>query len=176
MNTHESLIWEYYQMFKKQCDIINTLNKTVKRKIRKPNFPEVVSEALVKMITNAEIPKFGDLVKAKKKIEVKCFSSTGPTSFGPTENWDIIIFVDATKHPKLKFYTCEMSNVNPKWQSIKMNKAQTFLQQCESKRRPRISFSAIQAQGISFKMMLETDIFTVLSKKTNEILNFESKE
>ena len=67
------------------------------------NFPSEISENLVRIFIKNKSgddviwnTKSGDLYnKTKKKIiEVKAFSSSGPTSFGPTEKWDKIYFVD----------------------------------------------------------------------------------
>lgn len=55
----------------------------------------------------------GDLMRPDgTKIEVKAFSSNAPTSFGPTENWDLIYFVDCTQYMSKKFrvYKCNLSS------------------------------------------------------------------
>jgi hypothetical protein len=89
-----------------------------------------------------------DLLLLNKKIEVKGFMSNGPCSFGPNENWNIICFVDCKEHINnfFKIYQINLSNKNIIWKNIKVNKNETFEQQCLQKRRPRICFNDIQKQ------------------------------
>ncbi len=142
----------YYKNLKDFC-------KKHNRKIRYPNFPEELSENIIKYyIKNYESKNcinslVGDLCisdkeKITKKIEVKCFSSTGPTSFGPTEGWDEIYFLDAINFTdnKFKIYKCCLSNISDIWSNIKINKNETYKSVCISKRRPRISFSKLYEQ------------------------------
>jgi hypothetical protein len=88
----------------------------------------------------------GDLTINGRKLEVKCYTSNGPSSFGPTESWNIIYFLDARNFLK-RHLTCwrvALSNTSSKWKSIKVNKAQTFDDQCKQGRRPRMSFEDIR--------------------------------
>ena len=64
--------------------------------------------------------KKGDLELLNKQIEVKGFMSFGPTSFGPTENWDWIYFVDATDfiNKKFKVFEIKLSNKSNVWRNI----------------------------------------------------------
>ena len=92
--------------------------------------------------------KGGDLMYNNDKIEVKTFTSSGPSSFGPKESWKTIYFLDATKFLQ-NYYICyevNLQNDDEKWKNIKVNKKQTFHDQCAQKRRPRISFSKILPQ------------------------------
>jgi hypothetical protein len=146
---------------------INYSNVCLKYKIRKykirlPNFPECVSENIVKTFINNKEgiycinSKQGDLciieeiegTRIKKRVEVKCFSSTGPTSFGPTEKWDLLYFLDAQncRKNKYKIYRVNMKNTDPRFLNIKVNKKQTFKDQCKATRRPRLAFSKIKEQ------------------------------
>ncbi len=129
--------------------------KLTHKKIRNENFPSEISENLVKF---AILKKYGvlgcwdtdrgDLVVLSKKIEIKGFMSDGPSSFGPTESWDWIYFVDAknTLQKKFKIYEFKMSNSDTLWSHLKMNKKETYLDQCNQKRRPRTTFQEIQKQ------------------------------
>lgn len=129
--------------------------KLTHKKIRNENLPSEISENLVKF---AIFKKYGvmgcwdtdrgDLVVLSKKIEIKGFMSDGPSSFGPTENWDWIYFVDAKKtlQKKYKIYEFKMSNSNSLWYNLKMNKTETYLDQCNQKRRPRTTFQEIKKQ------------------------------
>jgi hypothetical protein len=117
------------------------------------NFPENVSEHLVlHLIRSCENQdcrkntKGGDLVIIRDnkliKIEVKCFTSTGPSSFGPNESWDELYFLNATDfmNDNYVLYKVELSNTDEVFRNIPVNKTQTFGDQCKEKRRPRISF------------------------------------
>lgn len=132
------------------------INKDLsKKKIRNPNFPSEISENIVKFVIAGKykiMPCWdidsGDLILLNKRVEVKGFMSTGPSSFGPTEKWDMIYFVDATEFSKKKFkvYEIFLSNDCKTWSSIRVNKAQTYENQCKQGRRPRISFNEIKKQ------------------------------
>jgi hypothetical protein len=65
--------------------------------------------------------------------EIKFFSSSGPCSFGPTEKWDIIYFLDGLDYKQFNF---------------KLYKTETFRDQASVGRRPRMSFDKIKDQLI----------------------------
>ena len=123
-------------------------------KHRLPNYPEDISENLVKhLIANIEgiscsrQKKVGDLLtNENKRIEVKCYTSTGPSSFGPNEQWDVIYFLDAQNfiNGEYKLYKVNLKNTDEKFRKIPMNKTETYGDQCEQKRRPRISFEELR--------------------------------
>jgi hypothetical protein len=123
-------------------------------KARLPNFPEDVSENIVKfVIRNVEQrecfnAKKGDLVSGGKQIEVKCFVSDGPSSFGPNEEFNQLYFVDATRFTESIFrvYRVNLTSQSTEWNKVKVNKTTTMRQQRDEKRRPRISFSELQKQ------------------------------
>lgn len=95
------------------------------------------------------------------KLEFKCFTSTGPPTFGPTENWDQLYFLDAIDYHNYKFklYEVPLSNVSDEWKSLKVNKSQTFEDQAEQGRRPRLVFEDIKTQlGEHCQMIWEGDI------------------
>lgn len=70
----------------------------------------------------------GDLVLLNKQIEVKGFTSSGPSSFGPSEKWSYIYFVDACDvlNKKFKVYELKLSNNSFIWRNIKLNSTQTY--------------------------------------------------
>lgn len=126
-----------------------------KKKSRLPNFPEDVSENIVRFIINDKLGILpiksmtgGDLIYDKDKYEVKCFISKGPSSFGPNEKWTKLYFLDATKFidKKFKLYEINITNNDDLWKKIKVNNKQTFDEQCKQGRRPRISFNLIKKQ------------------------------
>ena len=96
-----------------------------------------------------------------KRIEIKCFTSTGPPTFGPTEKWDRLYFLDAVDYHdyKFKLYEVPLSNISDEWKSLKVSKSQTFEDQADQGRRPRLVFEEIQTQlGEHCKMIWEGDI------------------
>ncbi len=139
---------------------IKTINKQLKyKKFRNTNFPSEISENIVKYairqyyhICPTWDTKKGDLIidllTYEKTIEVKGFSSKGPSSFGPKESWDIIYFIDCSQYSCKKFivYEIRLSNRNPRWYNLKMNSRQTYKQVCLQGKRPRISFDKILSQ------------------------------
>lgn len=140
---------------------INTSLK--KKKIRYSNFPSHISENIVKFAIakkNNIMPSWdtdkGDLCinnpKCKfKHIEVKGsidLLNGGPSSYGPTENWDEIYFVDAVENND-KIYTIyqvKLSSTSEKWKNITVSKTQTFADQCLLGRRPRLTFKELRSQ------------------------------
>jgi len=80
------------------------------KEIRNPNFPEAISENIVKFAYNyvykkcpswntlsGDLELYDDTLKKILKLEVKGFSSNGPSSFGPTEQWNKLYFIDCQK-------------------------------------------------------------------------------
>jgi hypothetical protein len=139
---------------------INTLLS--KKKIRLSNFPSHISENIVKFIFAKlynVMPTWdtstGDLCIDNKlcktvKIEVKgsIDLENGLPTFGPSESWDYIYFLDGVENhlKKYKLYEIKLSNTSEKWKNLKINKTQTYFEQCQQKRRPRLKFSEIQLQ------------------------------
>lgn len=177
-------IFEFLERHIQYCNSVNTINSkllNVKR-IRQPNFPEVISEYIAKIYytqkynKSVEFGETGDLIvnPDKQKIEVKAFTSKGPTSFGPTETWNKLMFIDARlfKKKRFKIYIIDLQNDCKKWKNLKMNHKETFEDQCLSKRRPRIKFNKI-------KEVLKDDvqlIFDGLLTLDNNSLNFKKIE
>lgn len=129
----------------KYTDTIDKINKQLKnKKIRMPNFPSEISENIAKYAIYKKYniypswdTKVGDLIINNKyickKLEIK---------------WDYIYFVDATKYRKQHFivYEIKLSNDSAIFSNIKLNKNETYKNQCDQKRRPRICFNELQKQ------------------------------
>lgn len=127
-----------------------------KKKRRNENFPSDISENIAKF---AIFKKYGimpcwdtdkgDIVINKMglfiQLEIKGFMSSGPSSFGPTEMWDILYFIDARDifNKKFKVYEIKLSNKNQIFRNIKISKNETYHEIAESKRRPRGPFDTI---------------------------------
>ena len=139
---------KHYENYKKLCVKHNC-------KTRLPCLSEIVSENLIKFcliknkINCVNSDNGGDLlVDNNLKYECKCFTSEGPISFGPTEKWDKIVFMDGRKwfQNEFKIILINLKNTDNIWYNIKMNKNETFKDQCEQKRRPRICWDALKIQ------------------------------
>jgi len=139
----------------KRCYKINEhINKVVgKSVIRNENFPCELSENLVMwalnelklydepVVWNKLHGKPGDLSTGGKMLEVKSCSD-GPTSYGPTEKWDEIYFLDTSNFMTDTYilYRVKLSNDAPDWKRLNFSKKETFHDQCLRKIRPRQHF------------------------------------
>jgi hypothetical protein len=141
--------------------INNTNQKFKNKKIRSPNFPEAISENIVKFaynyvykisplwnIASGDLELYDIELQKNIKLEVKGFSSNGPSSFGPTEQWNKIYFVDCCKFMDKQFIIYEicLSNKDYDFYMIKVNKKETYKDQCDAGKRPRITFNEIKKQ------------------------------
>lgn len=152
----KGIIKKYLQNYLEQCKIIEGINYS-KRKVRRPNFPEVISEHIVYYyLVKNEPGEFawdiqnGDLTRELDgnvlKIEVKCTSSDGPLSFGPTQHWDELFFVDASRFEKGSFTIYKVHCNKEYFHGLKVNSEQTIGEQSDQMRRPRISFVKLRRQ------------------------------
>jgi hypothetical protein len=115
--------------------------------IRHTNPPEDITENIVKCIlrtkgTDTSVvwckgigrKRSGDLWSADAGIlEVKAFTSVGPSSFGPRKVFDRIYFLDMQGwlEDRLVLWEVKLSNTSPEWKGIKMNKTDTHETQAE---------------------------------------------
>jgi len=145
---------EIFEIVLKYNNDINNFNKKNNCKMRKIGLPEIVSENMIKYFLiehqniNCNNSSVGDLhfVEENKtiKIECKCFTSTGPMSFGPTENWNVLICLDAINLNKYKLYKIDLSNNSNEWKNMKITNNKTFEEAIKNKNnRPRFSFDKL---------------------------------
>jgi hypothetical protein len=121
---------------------------------RLPNFPEHISENMVMRIiqqtdTSCTRSCSGDLYSSLQgKIEVKCFTSVGPSTFGPKCNWDVIYFLDAMEWTNNHFvlYKINLKNSSEEWKKIKMTKGESYADKCHAKVRPHLKWSLLYPQ------------------------------
>ncbi len=140
------------KIFKQTFDNWVNLNKTITGELkgtRKTNFPDALSESIFCLEMNC-----GKLISTKNstgystsfdcydyhreiRIQVKCSSSKGPTSFGPRSEYDEIYFIDFFNDNKIdgsyKIYKLENLDID----NIKVNKNQSLKDQQNKDRRPR---------------------------------------
>lgn len=146
-------LFELVQNYNNTVLLYQKINLNLEKKIRNPNLPEVISEKIIQLVLLKKYnlyttcqKKGGDIFLGDIKIEVKAFTSKGPTSFGPTERWKRIYFLDAIdlNNGNIKIYEFDYANDSKDWLSIQINSKQTFGDQIKQKRRPRIEFSKIK--------------------------------
>ncbi len=132
------------------------------KKIRISNFPSHISENIAKFAYHKKYGRMptwdtsvGDLqlidIEPTQQLEVKGsidLFNGGPSSYGPKEKWDLIYFVDGidTLNYNYKVYEVRLSNTNDKWKNIKVSETQTYQQQANQGRRPRITFTKLIEQ------------------------------
>jgi len=158
------------------------INKLLsKKKRRNEPFPSDISENIVKFVIAKKygiMPKWdteknrGDLIINKKqlfkKVEVKGFMSSGPSSFGPKERWDLIYFVDAQDivNKKFKVFEIILSNKNEVFRKIMLTKNQTYGDIADTGKRPRASFYE------KFKPQLGENCKLIFDGHVSELNNF----
>jgi hypothetical protein len=149
------ILKKMFKLHAKYIRIIKKIKENNNIKIRLPCIPEHISENLIKfMVYKSEKIKCnwnckGDLITNKYIIECKCITSDGPISFGPCEKWNFLYVLDGRKWIEtgiFKLYKINLTNDSHEWKNIKVNKTQTFSDQCKQKRRPRIKWNALKKQ------------------------------
>tara|TARA_Y100000590_G_scaffold469329_1_gene656252 strand:- start:2126 stop:2692 length:567 start_codon:yes stop_codon:yes gene_type:complete len=140
------------KVFKKTFNLWQKLNNKITKKLkgtRKLNLPDALSESLVcqelgfgKLLSVKSRIKYSSSydvydLKNNKRIQVKCSTSTGPSSFGPKSEWDEIYFLDMWNDGNIngsyKIYKIE----NDEIYNTKVNKNQKLKDQQNQSRRPR---------------------------------------
>jgi len=152
----KDILIEQYNLHKQYVIQRKTSMVKLHIKFRLPSIPEDISENIIKFIlhkTSDNTSKWssssGDLISSIEGIqECKSFTSCGPCSFTPSSIWDVIYFLDARKWLDNKYilYKISLSNSSDIWKNIKINKKQTFNDQCMQGRRPRINWDSLYIQ------------------------------
>lgn len=144
--------------------------------IRLPSIPCDVSENMIKLILHQKGDPSSswdynkkDLLSSKEGIqECKCFTSTGPISFSPTSNWDCIYFLDATNwlNDTFKLYKHPYKRTTDEWRNIKISKSETFEQQSNQGRRPRINWKGLYPQLINCELIFEGSFENIIENNS----------
>jgi len=136
--------------------------------IRHQNTPEDISENITKFIirkyendkscvwckgVNKKYGLTGDLYSDKYdkniSIEVKSFTSIGPSQFGPDKKFSILYFLDMTKlfnYNEIILWKINLNYSSSEFKNIKINKNETMEEQFIKGRRPHISWNKIYPQ------------------------------
>lgn len=124
---------------------------------RHTNFPSEVSEHLVMwalnelklydapVVWNKLLPDLpGDLSSGKKMLEVKAYNR-GPTTYGPTEKWDEIWFLNTSNFiiDTYELHRIKLSNESHEWSNVVFGKKkeETYREKCDRGLRPRQCFA-----------------------------------
>ena len=151
-----------YTLYRNCVEQTNKINKDTDLGIRHFNPPEDLTENIVKFILHNKrndksvvwartVGKPGDLYSdIEKIIEVKAFTSGGPSSFGPKKVFQCIYFLDLQKwlDDKIVLWRVPLSNTSDTWKGLKMNKKkeETHDDQSKQGRRPHISWDRLYPQ------------------------------
>jgi hypothetical protein len=155
------ILKKYFYAHKNGVETFNAIHAESGVEVRSSSIPEHISENIIKQIIRNKLNdpsctwdcKKGDLHSLKEnKQECKCFTSKGPTSFSPSSDWDVIYFLDARNWENNIFvlYRITLKKTSEEWKNIKINKTQTFEDQCKQGRRPRINWDGLYPQIASF--------------------------
>ena len=153
----EEILKDLY-LLHKQYNIGRTeITKKIGCKVRLSGIPEDVIENIIKFIIHNKLNdetsiwnrKTGDLYSQKEGTqECKCFTSSGPSSFTPVSDWDVIYFLDAREWLRDFFilYRIPLKRTSEQWKNIKVSEEQTFEDQVKQGRRPRIIWESLKSQ------------------------------
>ena len=140
-------------------------------KIRHQNTPEDITENITKFIIrkyendkscvwckgiDAKYGLTGDLYSNKyekiAQIEVKSFTSNGPSQFGPNKKFGVLYFLDLRKwlNNNIILWKVKLNYLSDEFKHIKVNKTQTMGEQLLEGRRPHISWDNIYPQISDF--------------------------
>jgi len=160
--------------------IYETKLLTLGLKIRRQNPPEDITENLAKHIiskceyTNSivwckEFKQYsGDLynTETKEQMEIKSFTSNGPIQFSPTSKFDCLYFLDLKNfvNDQIILYKVYMHSESEELYNIKVNKSETFLDQKNKGRRPRLSWKLLYPQISEYcEEIYNGNIFDILT-------------
>ena len=174
------IVEELLDKYIENLNFIEKINlKLSVKKCRNDNFPSHISENIVKFILFKKyniMPCWdtskGDLTLLDKQLEIKGFMSSGPSSFGPTESWDWIYFLDAIdcRNKNFKLYEIKLSNNNLIWKDIIMSKkAGNYGDIAKANKRGQLRASFHQI----FKPQLKNNCKLIFNGNISE-LNYES--
>jgi hypothetical protein len=166
----EQLLIERLQNFKKMyISDQELINKGIP--IRHQNTPEDITENIAKFIIrkiendkscvwckgiNKKYGLTGDLYSNKydktTPIEVKSFTSIGPSQFGPDKKFGVLYFLDLRKwlNNEIILWKVNLNHLSDEFKNIKVSKTQTMGEQFLEGRRPRISWDNIYPQISEF--------------------------
>ncbi len=195
--TEEILIKRYNNFKNTYIDDEKLINDGLN--IRHQNTPEDITENITKFIIknyendnsciwckgiDKKYKLKGDLYSNKydksMPIEVKSFTSNGPSQFGPDKNFSVLYFLDLKNflNDKIILWKVYLNSNSDEFKNIKINKKQTMEEQFLQGRRPHISFDNIYSQINNFCEKIYdgtfNDIFLSNSSAISETTGIET--
>jgi DNA (cytosine-5)-methyltransferase 1 len=173
MEYTKEIFLEQYHATKEYQRQRGTVNKGVA-------LPADISEMIVCLILRRRGDKRcrparkGDLVSdTEGVIQVKCFTSNGPTSFGARTYWDVLYFLDAREwmeDDRFRLYRIGVGSRDDRWLDLRFTESKTFGQMIRREDdddgipvRPRCSFERLQSQlGDLCEMIFHGTIHDIL--------------
>lgn len=160
--THD-ILSKRYNEYRDSYNNTSEIIKTTYLPIRHQNPPEDITENIAKFIIKnydndptckwaKSIGLTGDLYSEKYTIEypaeIKALTSDGPSSFGPDKKFSVIYFLDMRQwlYDIIILWRVNLTSESSEWKGIKMNKTQTFEDQCKEGRRPHIAWDKLYQQ------------------------------
>lgn len=162
-NYPNNVLTQRYVQYRDSCLLTIQIREEYGINIRSQNPPEDITENMTKEIIRIHegdtsccwakgVNKSGDLISdtftEENPIEVKAFSSDGPSQFGPDKNFGVLYFLDMRKWLKNEFvlWKVNLSSNSTEWKNVKVNRTETMEQQCSQGRRPRINWNSLYPQ------------------------------
>lgn len=159
----QQILIDRYNLYKQSyLSVVNY--KQLGIPIRQQNPPEDITENIAKfIIRNYEnddscvwckgVGLKGDLHSSiydiAMPIEVKSFTSNGPSQFGPNKKFGVLYFLDMREwlpNDNMKLWKVKLNSNSPEFKGIRMNKKQSHQDQCDEGRRPHISWDNLYPQ------------------------------
>jgi hypothetical protein len=120
------------------------------------------------------IGKSGDLILGSDVIEVKAFTSDGPSSFGPKKIFDIIYFLDLRKwlDDIIILWEVSLNNKSSEWKHIRLNEEETHEESTDLGKRPHISWENIKKQipEDKYKKIFEGNFKQIFKEPVDELV------
>ena len=156
-NYTPDILRERYSRYVNDYKYVSELNEKSGLKVRHQNPPEDITENIAKFIIHnyendtsckwaKSIGLNGDLYSDKYRndmpIEIKSFTSNGPSSYGPNKKFGVLYFLDMRGFQKNLIILLKLNlNSNSKeWKDLPINKNQTNIQGCIRGIRPHIRY------------------------------------
>ena len=94
-----------------------------------------------------------------RPLVILSFTSDGPTSFGPNEQWSYLFVMDGTNindDGSFKIYRISLKNTDDTWMNIKVNKKETIKDHCAQKKDRTINLQrSYRRIGLEIHQILE---------------------
>lgn len=164
----KDVLVEHLRLFQEYTSKTHELNQRYQTDIRTTNFPEHISENIVKFVIRhiekdtscvwaKSVNKPGDLYTSHGIAEVKAFASNGPTTFGPHKKFSTLYFLDARewKNDMFVVYKANVASTDPTWNALKISQHETFEHKMNKGQRPHIHWSSLSSQLKQMKKLHE---------------------